>query len=185
MGVLSVATDMRINLVNAQAMAQERGIRIVEEKDPEGGEQYLNLVGVEVRSTAGTVYTAGTSVHGTVHLNRLNDFTLDMEPSAPYMLFTTHTDQPGMIGKVGHDSGRARREHLLHGGGARGPARRSHDDRGVRRPRDGRDAQGHPSDRGDDERAARDVRDLRAGAATPAGDVGGAWFFVDAWAGGG
>ena len=47
------------------------------------------------------MYTAGTSVHGTVHLNRLNDFTLDMEPSAPYMLFTTHTDQPGMIGKVG------------------------------------------------------------------------------------
>lgn len=104
-GVLSVATDMRINLVNAQAMAQERGIRIVEEKDPEGGEQYLNLVGVEVRSTAGTVYTAGTSVHGTVHLNRLNDFTLDMEPSAPYMLFTTHTDQPGMIGKVGTIAG--------------------------------------------------------------------------------
>ena len=104
-GVLSMATDMRINLVNAQSMAQERGIRIVEEKDPEGAEQYLNLVGVEVRSTAGTVYTAGTSVHGTVHLNRLNDFTLDMEPSAPYMLFTTHTDQPGMIGKVGTIAG--------------------------------------------------------------------------------
>ena len=104
-GVLSMATDMRVNLVNAQGMAQERGIRIVEEKDPEGAEQYVNLVGVEVRSTAGTVYTAGTSVHGTVHLNRLNDFSLNMEPSAPYMLFTTHTDQPGMIGKVGTISG--------------------------------------------------------------------------------
>ena len=104
-GVLSVATDMRVNLVNAPAMAHERGIRVVEEKDPEGAEQYVNLVGVEVRSTGGAVYLAGTSVHGRVHVHRVNDFYLDMEPSAPYMLFTTHTDQPGMIGKVGTIAG--------------------------------------------------------------------------------
>ena len=104
-GVLSVATDMRVNLVNAPAMAHERGIRVLEEKDPEGAEQYVNLVGVEVRATGGNVYLAGTSVHGKVHVHRVNDFYLDMEPSAPYMLFTTHTDQPGMIGKVGTIAG--------------------------------------------------------------------------------
>lgn len=104
-GVLSGATDLRVNLVNAPIMAHERGIRVVEEKDPEGADQYVNLVGVEVRSTGGAVYLAGTAVRGRVHLLRINDFHLDMEPSAPYMLFTTHTDQPGMIGKVGTIAG--------------------------------------------------------------------------------
>ena len=104
-GVLNAATDVRVNLVNAPAMAHERGIKIIEEKDPEGDEEYVNLVGVEVRSTVDTSYLAGTSVHGRVHLLRVNDFYLDMEPSAPYMLFTTHTDQPGIIGKLGTIAG--------------------------------------------------------------------------------
>ena len=47
----------------------------------------------------------GTSVSGRVHLVRLDDFYLDMEPSAPYMLFTSQVDQPGMIGKVGTIAG--------------------------------------------------------------------------------
>ena len=106
----------------------------MEEKDPEGADQYVNLVGVEVRSTGGTVYLAGTAVRGRVHLLRINDFHLDMEPSAPYMLFTTHTDQPGMIGRVGTIAGAYDANHLLHGGGAGGPARRGDDDRGLRRP---------------------------------------------------
>ena len=105
MGVLNAATDVRVNLVNAPAMAHERGIKVIEEKDPEGDEEYVNLVGVEVRSTVDTSYLAGTSVHGRVHLLRVNDFYLDMEPSAPYMLFTTHTDQPGIIGKLGTIAG--------------------------------------------------------------------------------
>lgn len=104
-GALSAATDMRVNLVNAPAMAHERGILVTEEKHPEGVDQYLNLVGVEVRSTESAVYLAGASVNGKTHVHRLNDFYLDMEPSAPYMLFATHTDQPGMIGRVGTIAG--------------------------------------------------------------------------------
>ena len=104
-GVLGAATDMRVNLVNAPAMAHERGISVNEEKHPEGVDQYSNLVGVEVRSTEGAVYLAGASAHGKTHVHRLNDFYLDMEPSAPYMLFATHTDQPGMIGRVGTIAG--------------------------------------------------------------------------------
>ena len=100
-GVLRDATDMRVNLVNAPAMANERGIRVAEERDPEGAGQYVNLVGVEVRATGGANYLAGAAVNGKVHLFRLNDFFLDTETSAPYMVFTSHTDQPGMIGRVG------------------------------------------------------------------------------------
>ncbi len=104
-GVLGAATDMRVNLVNAPMLARERGLNVVEEKDREGAGQYTNLVVVEVRTSTGRVSVGGTSVSGRVHLVRLDDFSLDMEPSAPFMLFTSQVDQPGMIGKVGTIAG--------------------------------------------------------------------------------
>lgn len=103
-GILSITLEERINLVNARQVAQQSGLHIDEVKDPES-EQYTNLVGVEVRSSAGRVYVGGSSVNNAVHLLRLDDFYLDMQPSTPYMLFTSHRDQPGMIGKVGTISG--------------------------------------------------------------------------------
>jgi D-3-phosphoglycerate dehydrogenase len=104
-GVLAGKTDVRINLVNAPSLARQRGINVVQERDPEGSETYTNIVGVEVRTATGRTYLAGTSVSGRVHLLRINDLFLDMEPNAPYMLFTSHVDQPGMIGKVGTIAG--------------------------------------------------------------------------------
>ena len=104
-GVLRDATDMRVNVVNAASIAREHGIRVADERDPEGAGHFVNLVGVEVRSTGNVNYLAGASVNGEAHLVRINDFLLDCDVSAPYMLFTTHTDQPGMIGKVGAIAG--------------------------------------------------------------------------------
>jgi D-3-phosphoglycerate dehydrogenase len=104
-GVLGEASDVRVNLVNATPLAKERGINLVQERDPEAHGAYANFVGVEVRTSAGSVSLVGTSVNGRVHLLRINDFYLDMEPSAPYMLFTRQVDQPGMIGKVGTIAG--------------------------------------------------------------------------------
>ena len=104
-GVLGKASDVRVNLVNATPLAKERGINLVQERDPEAHGAYANFVGVEVRTSAGSVSLVGTSVNGRVHLLRINDFYLDMEPSAPYMLFTRQVDQPGMIGKVGTIAG--------------------------------------------------------------------------------
>ena len=108
-GALGAASDVRVNLVNATMLARERGLKVVEEKDREGAGEYTNLVGVEIRTSAGLVRVDGTSVNGHVRLVRLDDFHLNMELNAPYMLFTSQIDQPGMIGKVGtiagaHDS---------------------------------------------------------------------------------
>ncbi|MCH7481857.1 MAG: phosphoglycerate dehydrogenase [Chloroflexi bacterium] len=108
-GALGAASDVRVNLVNATMLARERGLKVVEEKDREGAGEYTNLVGVEIRTSAGLVRVDGTSVNGRVRLVRLDDFHLNMEMNAPYMLFTSQIDQPGMIGKVGtiagaHDS---------------------------------------------------------------------------------
>jgi D-3-phosphoglycerate dehydrogenase / 2-oxoglutarate reductase len=105
MGVLGEASDVRVNLVNAAGIAKERGIKLVQERDSEALSIYSNYVGVEVRTNKGTTYLGGTSANGKVHLLRINDFQLDMEPNAPYMLFTSQIDQPGMIGKVGTIAG--------------------------------------------------------------------------------
>ena len=104
-GVLRDATDMRVNVVNAPSIAREHGIRVADERDPDGAGHLVNVVGVEVRSTGNANYLAGAPVNGRAHLVRINDFLLDCDVSAPYMLFTTHTDQPGMIGKVGTIAG--------------------------------------------------------------------------------
>ena len=104
-GVLGAVSDVRINLVNAPMLAKDRGINVVQERDPEGSEAYANFVGVEIRTRNGNTYLGGTSINGRVHLLRLNDFYLDMEPSAPYMVFFSQVDQPGMIGKVGTIAG--------------------------------------------------------------------------------
>ena len=104
-GVLGETSDVRVNLVNAPHIAKERGINLIQERDPESLSVYANYVGVEVHTSTGTVYMGGTSVNGRVHLLRLNDFFLDMEPTAPFMLFTSQVDQPGMIGNVGMIAG--------------------------------------------------------------------------------
>lgn len=104
-GIFAGASEQRVNLVNAPVLARERGLNVAEQKDPQADAQYTNLVGVEVRGSGGAIYVAGTSVAGKTHLLRLNDFYLDMEPNAPYMLFTSHVDRPGMIGRVGTIAG--------------------------------------------------------------------------------
>jgi len=104
-GVLSATSDLRVNLVNAGSIAHQRGIKILEGKNSEGTEQYVNLVSVKIATSSSESFLGGTSINSRVHLLRLNDFYLDMEPSAPYMVFTSHTDQPGMIGKVGMIAG--------------------------------------------------------------------------------
>ena len=104
-GILDTTSGTRVNLVNAPRLAKERGLEVNEIKSIEPDSQYSNLVGVEVRTSTGSVYLAGSSFGSAVHLLRLNDFFLDMQPQTSYMLFMSHRDQPGMIGKVGTIAG--------------------------------------------------------------------------------
>jgi D-3-phosphoglycerate dehydrogenase len=104
-GILGATSDTRVNLVNAPHIAKEHGLEIEEVKDPRADSQYSNLVGVEVRASGGSVYLAGSAFGANVHLLRLNEFYLDMQPQTPYMLFISHHDKPGMIGRVGTIAG--------------------------------------------------------------------------------
>jgi len=105
-GLLETLTEERVNMVNADIIASNRGLRVSEQKDSTC-ENYANMVTVEVNTKSGSTLVAGSSLRGKPHLIRVNDYWLEIEPSGSYMLFTEHKDCPGMIGAVGTIIGNA------------------------------------------------------------------------------
>src|SRR5213079_1361554 len=58
-GVLSGHTEEPVNFVNAHTLAEERGIQVAEQKEPEAS-NFNELVCVEVVSSSGSVQVSGT-----------------------------------------------------------------------------------------------------------------------------
>ena len=104
-GLLSPVTDERVNMVNANLVATQRGLRVSEHKSTVSNGQYGSLVTVELNTTEGTTAVAGTSMRGEPHLVRINEYWLDVVPSGGYMLSIHHQDRPGLIGAVGTITG--------------------------------------------------------------------------------
>ena len=104
-GLLQSTTEERVNLVNAGLLAKARGITVVERRTAEAG-AYAALVTVSGDVNGQRVTVGGTIGAGESRLVRLNDYRLDMEPTA-VMLITRHNDRPGMIGRVGRILGDA------------------------------------------------------------------------------
>ena len=99
-GALESAMGDAVNLVNATLAAKERGISVKEIKS-EDAEDFSNLISVTVVSDKGKRTVAGT-VFGSFgeRIVKIDGFKTDVVPSG-YLLITSHTDKPGIIGKVG------------------------------------------------------------------------------------
>lgn len=99
-GLLEGTSEARVTPVNATLLARERGLTIGERRQPEA-DHYAALLELRVTGTDGTVHTfAGTAVQDEAHIVQIDDYRLDLVPSAA-MLFTFHIDRPGLIGHVG------------------------------------------------------------------------------------
>ncbi len=98
-GVLNKPLLHEINLVNAAAMAQERGIEVVEVRSARRA-AYSNSLGIALRTD-----TESTSVLGMVGMRGLRILgisDIDIEASLKgYLLFIRNHDVPGVIGRVG------------------------------------------------------------------------------------
>ncbi len=105
-GLLEGMSEERINVVNANIIAQKRGLRVAEHKDTEC-ENYASLMAVSVATSAGTTTVAGTVMRGEMHILQVNDYWLDLVPKGGYLLFSDHRDRPGLIGAVGTITGNA------------------------------------------------------------------------------
>ncbi|GAB6164766.1 phosphoglycerate dehydrogenase [Thermostilla marina] len=104
-GLLEHVLDQSVNLVNAMVLLQQRGIKFSEERSEEIRD-FGSLITAEVSNGNTTVSAAGT-VFGK-RLPRLvakGGFRLE-SPLEGTLLVTTHSDVPGVIGKLGEILGR-------------------------------------------------------------------------------
>lgn len=104
-GTLTTVSSERVNLINAPLIAQERRLKVTEQKDTES-QAYENLITVRLNTTTGGTTLAGTSMRNEAHLVQYNDYWLDVVPSVPYLLFIVNEDKPGSIGALGTTLGR-------------------------------------------------------------------------------
>ena len=100
-GALQGRTEEQVNLVNAPAMAEERGI-VVEEKAVSEAQDFHELIRVSVLAGGERVAVAGTGIGpGRVpHLVEVQGRQLTIELERFVTVFR-YADLPGMIGRVG------------------------------------------------------------------------------------
>lgn len=100
-GMLEAVTDQRVNAVNADLMARERGLTVREERTA-SSEPWASLVELSVGPATGpaALVLAGSTAHGRPHLAVVDGFAIDAE-LAGIILVTRHHDRPGIVGAVG------------------------------------------------------------------------------------
>jgi D-3-phosphoglycerate dehydrogenase len=100
-GALTGRIEENVNLVNAAAIAEERGIGVTELKEHESRD-YANLVSVTVLANGQRVQVAGTTFgpRNVPHLVGVYDQSFNIELMRHMAIFR-YSDVPGMIGKVG------------------------------------------------------------------------------------
>ncbi|HEX7173446.1 MAG TPA: phosphoglycerate dehydrogenase [Candidatus Limnocylindria bacterium] len=100
-GLLEAVTDQRVNAVNADLVARERGLTVREERTP-SSDPWASLVEIAVGPADGEpiLRLAGSTAHGHQHLAGVDGFAIDAE-LAGTVLVTRHHDRPGIVGAVG------------------------------------------------------------------------------------
>jgi len=99
-GVLRGQVQETVNLVNAEAQARQRGIRITESCALESSTD-MNLLGLTLRTQGSSIFASGAVVHG--HSPRIIELN-GAEVEAPLegnLLLMRNRDVPGVIGRVG------------------------------------------------------------------------------------
>ncbi|MGH2958500.1 MAG: phosphoglycerate dehydrogenase [Solirubrobacterales bacterium] len=100
-GILQGHTEEDVNLVNAPALASERGIKVTE-SSTSAAEDFTELIKVTVKANGDEIVVGGTGF-GAKDKPRLvlvygQDFNLDF---ADHIAFFRYEDRPGMLGIVG------------------------------------------------------------------------------------
>ncbi len=100
-GVLSGHTEEEVNEVNAPAMAEERGIEVVETKRSTAHD-YTDLIRVSIAGGGDTVRVTGTLIgrRNRPHLLEVWEQRFDIQLEGHITVFR-YRDLPGMIGRVG------------------------------------------------------------------------------------
>lgn len=99
-GLLTLALRERVNYVNASIEAKERGIRVVETRDP-SLKDYSGSLTLIAHGPNGVRSVSGALIgEREVRITQIDEFPVNVPPSAN-MLMTLHRDMPGIIGRIG------------------------------------------------------------------------------------
>lgn len=111
-GLIEPIASAHINLVNADYVAKQRGLKIMEERKASDGALEVPLEAMEVKivhaeskfasalSDTGEISLEGKVKDGTPYLARVGNFDVEISLEGSVIL-SRQVDQPGMIGKVG------------------------------------------------------------------------------------
>jgi D-3-phosphoglycerate dehydrogenase len=100
-GLLKPISEENVTVVNADLVAEHRGLHVVEHKDPQADEGIGNAVGVRLKTSGGTTEIVAGVEHGEPHIVLIDGLRVDVSPSDEYLLILDNQDIPGMIGQVG------------------------------------------------------------------------------------
>lgn len=98
-GVLNQILDEPINLINAGALAQARGIEVVELRSARRAD-FSNSLGIALRTAAGSASMLGMVGLRGARVLGLNDIDIEA-PLGGHILYIRNRDVPGVIGRVG------------------------------------------------------------------------------------
>jgi D-3-phosphoglycerate dehydrogenase len=97
-------TDPPITLVNANLVAREHGLKVVEEKT-EDAAPFASLITVSFEENDEKRALSGTIMRGKPFIVRIDQYWMDIVMEG-YQLLAFHRDRPGLIGEVGQVTGR-------------------------------------------------------------------------------
>lgn len=104
-GLLRPISEGNVTIVNANLVAERRGLRITEHKIPEPAEGPPNQVTVRIITRGGTTEVAGTVEHGEPHIVMIDGLRVDVRPRDRFLMVCDNEDTPGKIGAVGRMMG--------------------------------------------------------------------------------
>jgi D-3-phosphoglycerate dehydrogenase len=98
--VLSPILKETVNLVNAIALARERGIKIREAKSSKE-EEFVNSIQLDIKTDKEVRRVAGTlSSNKQPRIVKIDEYYVEVSPTG-YMIITQNWDRPGIIGSLG------------------------------------------------------------------------------------
>ncbi len=101
MGVLNQMLSDRANLVNAASVAESRGIRVLEQKEPENGNGVGDGITMRVKTGTQELLVRGAVLHGNsprlLAIDKI-DIEARLEQS---LIYLRNRDVPGVVGQVG------------------------------------------------------------------------------------
>ncbi|HTE86385.1 MAG TPA: ACT domain-containing protein, partial [Dehalococcoidia bacterium] len=100
-GLLKPISEEHVTIVNANIVAERRGLRIVERHDPEVADAAPNQVTVRILTRGGATEVAGTVIHGEPRIDLIDGLRVDISPRDRFLLLCDNEDRPGRVGAVG------------------------------------------------------------------------------------